>query len=289
MIREAEIRRIAGAAGVAPRIVELDYVLGWALRGIGCHASLAAQLVFKGGTCLRKCHFPNYRFSQDLDFTAVAWRGWEQLGEAVRQALAEAAEISGIDFAAGEPRLRIIDDEYGCESLRLTIYWRGPGAVGGSPPGLRFDITRHEVLAFEPARRRLVHEFSDSGELGEVELGCYRLEEVMAEKIRAILGQRIFAVSRDLYDIAQLREHVDDAEVLEALPVKFDARELNVEAVDLGRLTARRAEFRADWERNLAGLLPPGTEQDFDEVWDAAVDYTAGMVDGLAVPRREGR
>ena len=34
MIRDAEIRRVAGAAGVEPRIVELDYALGWALRGI---------------------------------------------------------------------------------------------------------------------------------------------------------------------------------------------------------------------------------------------------------------
>lgn len=81
VIRDAEIRRIAGAAGVAPRIVELDYVLGWALRGIASHESLADQLIFKGGTCLRKGHFPRYRFSEDLDFTAVRIRvrsvsGW---------------------------------------------------------------------------------------------------------------------------------------------------------------------------------------------------------------------
>jgi predicted nucleotidyltransferase component of viral defense system len=28
-------------------------------------------LIFKGGTCLRKCYFPNYRFSEDLDFTST--------------------------------------------------------------------------------------------------------------------------------------------------------------------------------------------------------------------------
>ncbi|CAN5145726.1 hypothetical protein BH20BAC1_BH20BAC1_03460 [soil metagenome] len=27
--------------------------------------------VFKGGTCLRKCYFPDYRFSEDLDFTLI--------------------------------------------------------------------------------------------------------------------------------------------------------------------------------------------------------------------------
>jgi predicted nucleotidyltransferase component of viral defense system len=29
------------------------------------------SLVFKGGTCLRKCYFHDYRFSEDLDFTSV--------------------------------------------------------------------------------------------------------------------------------------------------------------------------------------------------------------------------
>ncbi len=37
MIRDAEIRRDARAAGVEPRIIELDYALGWALRGIARH------------------------------------------------------------------------------------------------------------------------------------------------------------------------------------------------------------------------------------------------------------
>lgn len=29
------------------------------------------SLVFKGGTALRKCYFPGYRFSEDLDFTSL--------------------------------------------------------------------------------------------------------------------------------------------------------------------------------------------------------------------------
>jgi len=59
MIRDAEIRRMAGAAGVEPRIVELDYALGWALRGIVANEYLSGRLVFKGGICLRKCYFPD--------------------------------------------------------------------------------------------------------------------------------------------------------------------------------------------------------------------------------------
>ena len=89
MIRDAEIRRDARAAGVEPRIIELDYALGWALRGIARHPELARRLVFKGGTCLRKCYFPDYRFSEDLDFTATQWFAREEFEEAVAEAFAD--------------------------------------------------------------------------------------------------------------------------------------------------------------------------------------------------------
>ncbi|WP_134089972.1 nucleotidyl transferase AbiEii/AbiGii toxin family protein [Olivibacter sp. XZL3] len=33
--------------------------------------SCREALIFKGGTCLRKCYIPDYRFSEDLDFTSI--------------------------------------------------------------------------------------------------------------------------------------------------------------------------------------------------------------------------
>ena len=248
MIPDAEIRRVARAYGVEPRIVELDYVLGWALQSISRHEFLSRRLVFKGGTCLRKCYFPDYRFSEDLDFTAIAAFDREDIERAITDAFAEAEAGSGIDFTAMEPRFRILDNEYGRETLKATFYWRGPHALRGSPRGLRLDITRHETLEFELLCRPMVHAFSDSVEIGTVELRCYSLEEVMAEKIRAVLGQRIYAVSRDLYDIAFLRPHVDDEKV-------------------------RKDEFEADWERNLVHLVPEGEALEFAFVWEVVVGY----------------
>lgn len=57
MIGDTEIRRIARETGMEPRLVDLDYTLGWALWGIGQHPYLNSRLLFKGGTCLRKCYF----------------------------------------------------------------------------------------------------------------------------------------------------------------------------------------------------------------------------------------
>ncbi len=42
---------------------------GGLFAGIFNHPALADKWVFKGGTCLKKCYFETYRFSEDLDFT----------------------------------------------------------------------------------------------------------------------------------------------------------------------------------------------------------------------------
>ncbi len=69
MIDRREILDIAGTLGLLPQVVEKDYVLGWVLAGIYQHDALAENWIFKGGTCLKKCYFETYRFSEDLDFT----------------------------------------------------------------------------------------------------------------------------------------------------------------------------------------------------------------------------
>ena len=52
-------------------MLERDYLLSWVLAGVGQTPTLRDKLVFKGGTALRKCYFGDYRFSEDLDFSAL--------------------------------------------------------------------------------------------------------------------------------------------------------------------------------------------------------------------------
>src|SRR4029077_8596931 len=69
MIDRREILEAASTFQLLPNVVEKDYVLGWLLAGINAHSELSESWVFKGGTCLKKCFFETYRFSEDLDFT----------------------------------------------------------------------------------------------------------------------------------------------------------------------------------------------------------------------------
>ena len=66
-MRLEDIRR---RVGIRWEVLERDYLLSWVLAGIDAVPGLRRTLVFKGGTALKKCYFGDYRFSEDLDFSA---------------------------------------------------------------------------------------------------------------------------------------------------------------------------------------------------------------------------
>ena len=96
-------------------------------------------------------------------------------------------------------------------------------------------------------------------------------------------------MSRDLYDIFSLMEYVDERKVEVGLPRKLEAREVDLEAIRRRHIAARKDEFRADWERNLAVLLSPGAEMEFDEVWDRVAQYVGRIARGLPEMRAGDR
>ena len=69
MILKREIGAIAEQKEVAPTTVDKDWVLSHVLDAISI-PRCKESLIFKGGTCLKKCYFPEYRFSEDIDFTS---------------------------------------------------------------------------------------------------------------------------------------------------------------------------------------------------------------------------
>lgn len=70
MIDKTEITEFASKLDLRAETVEKDYVLGWILAGIEKQNSIFLKWAFKGGTCLKKCYFETYRFSEDLDYEA---------------------------------------------------------------------------------------------------------------------------------------------------------------------------------------------------------------------------
>lgn len=268
MISEAEIRRLAARWQVDPMIPDLDYALGWFLAGFSTIPFAIAALRFKGGTCLRKCYFEGYRFSEDLDFTATRHTDSEELVRWVNQIAAWSAERAGPDFLAAPYRMEIVEDEYGKESFQLRVYYRGPLRWSGSPRAIRVDVTRDERLMWSREERILFHAYSDEVELEKPIISCYDLHEVLAEKVRALCGQRRFAISRDIYDIHRLiQSGVDVANIVNYLPEKFKVRGVDISALHVTTLEKRRSEFEQSWSKQLSYLIPDSDVISFEDVW----------------------
>jgi len=184
--------------GLRPDIIEKGYVLGWLLAGIFNHSALKMKWVFKGGTCLKKCFFETYRFSEDLDFTVVDSEHIRE--EFLKNAFAEIAawvyEQCGIEIPKDTIRFEVYENPRGRHSVEGRIEYRGPMQQRGSLPRIKLDITEDEVLVLEPIVCKVHHPYTDSPSEG-IQARCYAYEELFAEKIRALAERER---PRDLYD-----------------------------------------------------------------------------------------
>ncbi|MDZ4655324.1 MAG: nucleotidyl transferase AbiEii/AbiGii toxin family protein [Coriobacteriia bacterium] len=251
MIPEATIKSLARRQGIDPAVIDRDHALGVVLWAMDSQSSLQ-DWVFKGGTCLRKCHFGDYRFSEDLDFTVTGRLG----GATARVAIAScasAAASQGIQLMLDEMRVEVMDDDHGRESIEIKVPYRGALRMG-SAQNVQFHLCADEDLAFEPVILPLLHPYADASGL-ECQVRAYALEEILTEKLRAVAGQRRHAVARDIYDIASLVRRGADADAaLSALPRK--ARYKGVDLSDAAaRFHAREVEYEASWDRTLAYLV----------------------------------
>ncbi|MEA3398075.1 MAG: nucleotidyl transferase AbiEii/AbiGii toxin family protein, partial [Chloroflexota bacterium] len=70
MIPPGEIARLAHRLSLGDKTIEKDYVLTWVLLALA-NSPLRGRLAFKGGTAIKKVYEPDYRFSEDLDFTLL--------------------------------------------------------------------------------------------------------------------------------------------------------------------------------------------------------------------------
>jgi len=279
VIAEAEIRRLAAAWAVDPMIIDLDYVLGCFLSQ--WYRDAAAQsLRFKGGTCLRKMYYGDYRFSEDLDFTAEERISLEELRALIGRTIQQMQDVFGLDLSERIPRIETLNDEYGKESYQARLYYRGPLRWRGNPRAIRLDISHDEYLGLPAVARDIIHPYSDQVLVTGVKTPCYDLAEMLSEKLRALSGQLRYAIARDLYDVFHLvvRGSLGVADVISILPGKFSVKGLNVEGIDIGYVENRREEFEHDWNRNLRHLLPTSEETSFEEAWQMLLEFTRQIV-----------
>ena len=272
MIDRQEVMDFSREFGLSPQVIEKDYTLGWLLAGIAAHPEIGRSWVFKGGTCLKKCYFETYRFSEDLDFTLTNpdYLNEEFLLAAFSDISAWIYDQAGIEIPADTIRFEIYENPRGNISSRGRIGYRGPMQRRGDAPRVKLDLTDDEVLVLEPVMREVHHPYSDLPQDG-IHVLCYGFEEVFAEKIRALAERER---PRDLYDVVHLyrREGInpDRALILATLSKKCQFKGIAIPTMEILANQPEREDLEADWEHMLAHQLPmlPPFQQFWDELSD---------------------
>ena len=213
---ENRLKRYSRERNIQQPTAQLDYLLSWLLASIASDPILGKELVFKGGTALKKCYFDRYRFSEDLDFTALK-------SLPVAENLLHRMEI-----VTKKAETRI--NEYVPIALLCEIYpERQPHPEGQQAfriraqfPGQRepqitakIEITFAERLLYPVNLCPIFHGY---GEVIEERVQTYQLGEVILEKLRGILQhtkklhERGWTRSRtrDYYDLYKLLLHEKD-------------------------------------------------------------------------------
>jgi predicted nucleotidyltransferase component of viral defense system len=228
MITKAHITRIASKQGVPAKTVERDYVLTHIVAAIATQGE-DSNFVFKGGTALRLCHFKDYRYSADLDFSIVDG----SVEDALRGVAKNLANVEGS-----------IENVHLTEDRLPRIAYIGPL---GRERTIKLDLADDE-LVFNTEYRKLLPRWPDLQE--DLSVRVYSLLEVVGEKLRCIL-QRLQC--RDLFDLDLLLEEASIEPMEAAIIFRSKAEHRGFDPDSFSdRYQKRIQQYHKRWETELS-------------------------------------
>ena len=256
MIKPGEIQKIAAINKVSDGQIEKDYVISWVLYGISQNLFLHSNLIFKGGTVLKKAYFKDYRYSEDLDFTLSddaidnekIFSEFEKLFEFVRE-------------EANIPLQRKPETLFDSGNVNFYILYGGP--LGGTfgRKDLKVDLTRNELISFKIHNTPVFREYSDLEK--KFSIKCYSKQEVLIEKMRSLMER---TQPRDIYDLWYLLEN-DNLDVFDFTnEFSQKAQHKGFNAADLiEKVSAKEAKYKSMWQKYLSNQIHD--LPDFDGVY----------------------
>lgn len=256
----ARLQETATVTGIGIQIVEKDYALSYILTGLVSCPALSGSLVFKGGTALKKLFFGDYRFSEDLDFSAVSAPQGDDLEQAIHNAVDESVRLLSEHGPFSVEVKRYLERDphpHGQEAfvVRVRFPWQ-PSPLCR----IKLEICHDEPVLLDPDARLLIHGY---GEEMNVRVPSYRLEEIITEKMRSLLQTHKKLVmrgwnrprARDYYDLWRLLSTFDaeiDRTILPSLlERKCTYREVGYTCIDDFFTDQLVTEAHTHWESNL--------------------------------------
>ena len=208
-----------GGRRIPESILERDYCLAWFLVGLS-RSPLRDNLVFKGGTALKRCYFGDYRFSEDLDFTIAKETPMKTILVEIEKISVDVKQASGVIISYSRQ-----DRKTHQNSHTFYLTYEGP-LPGTATKEVKVDITINEAIVLPVRERKILKGYDEYDDLpGDEKINVYSLEEILIEKVVA-LTDRARNEPRDLYDVWYLtaQEDMDLSALLPEIKSKLEFR-----------------------------------------------------------------
>jgi len=207
-----DLKILSGQYHIPLPTIEKDYAVTILLSTISRFPKVS-QMVFKGGTALKKIYFPETRFSEDLDFTCI-----KDIGQDLETLLKKEIK-NGLDINFTEVKK---EDTYEKNSKKYSVKYND---YGSRPTSVKIDLSLRENVVGKVTNMPVNHMY----QLGSsFSVPAMSLEEIMAEKVRAITYT---PRPRHLYDIWYMLEK-KNVQVISALvnsKISFYKEVFNIE------------------------------------------------------------
>jgi predicted nucleotidyltransferase component of viral defense system len=227
------LKKLAGKYKVPVGTIEKDYAVTILLDVISGFSGLSS-MVFKGGTAIKKIYYPETRFSEDLDFTCT-----KDISKDLMAAIKEAIK-NGLDVNfTGIEKVPTKED-----SRKFSVNYNDHN---DHPNSVKIDLSLREKVSDEAGKKPVSHIYDLDKKFT---IPTMSLEEIMAEKVRAIIYS---ARPRHLYDFWYLM----------GKGISFDPdlarakiKTVYKEEFDIEKLKERINKMKKRWKTDLDPLLP---------------------------------
>ncbi len=226
------MKSLGGKYGVFTETIQKDYA-ATILLFIISEFDKISEMIFKGGTALKKIYFPNGRFSEDLDFTCST-----DISNELETLLNVKIQECDINFT------KIEKIKTGRTSKKFSVKYLN---YNNYPMSVKIDLSHREKV-LKTVETLPIQHFYDLKN-NNFSIPSMNIEEIFAEKIRALIYAQ---KSRHLYDIWYLFQHRIqlNMDLVDSKLVFYD------EDFSLDKIKIAINKMKTEWDKDLGSLLP---------------------------------
>lgn len=277
-----EIQHIAKELKMDEAVIDKDWILSHFLNAMFSFSDISENFVFKGGTCLKKHYFQDYRFSEDLDFTL--------LDESLiindiffKKIIKLAEKNSEAKFHLKNIKSQIHNDTP--QGYEVTVSFWGTYHKPNQPilpanrwqTKIKLDISFSETVLLKPEKKSIFHSYPDS-DIIKSKVPVYPLNEIAAEKLRSLMQRNRPRDIYDLYFLSGIIATDNYQKILELLKQKSNNK--NIDCCHFDDFVNRK-KYKSNkraWESSLIYHLPKGKLTDYDIAFSKVEQFVKNIL-----------